>query len=262
MSSLRQAILEHFYDEDPFAAGPEPGFDVDVQGWGSTHAVFPVALEMLRPQVVLEFGTWKGLSAAYMAQTAKRLGLDTTVVCIDTFLGSPELCLSPNKHPTNRDWYNSLRMRRGFPQLYFTFLNNMIALGVADQIVPIPNTTENALEMFRRIGLRSKVIYIDAAHEYGPVLRDAQECWALLNEPGVLIFDDYLTAPGVTEAVNAFARAAGVPVFGQPGKAILARGFDGALLWNAVLRTQAAAAEAAAAQTSAPAEAAETEDAR
>jgi predicted O-methyltransferase YrrM len=35
------------------------------------------------------------------------------------------------------------------------------------------------------------IIYIDGSHEYKDVLNDANNCWKLLNDDGIMIFDDY-----------------------------------------------------------------------
>ena len=58
------------------------------------------------------------------------------------------------------------------PQLYYTFLANVIRSGVADVITPFPTTSENAAVTFNQLGIKFDLIYIDAAHEYEPAKRD------------------------------------------------------------------------------------------
>src|SRR5205085_1801349 len=110
-----------------------------MQGWGSTDLVFQQVIGLLRPAVIVEVGTWKGASAIHMGQVARGFGLPTQIVCVDTWLGSPEHFLA-----LHEGWRESLRIRNGYPQLYFTFLTNVIQHGLTDTIIPLPATSENA----------------------------------------------------------------------------------------------------------------------
>jgi hypothetical protein len=140
------------------------------------------------------------------------------IVCVDTWLGSPEhvLALQPG-------WRESLRLRNGYPQLYFTFLTNVIQQGVADMIVPLPATSENAATILAHKGIRPQLVYIDATHEYFAVKRDLQLYWQLLTDNGVLLGDDYAAWPGVTQAANEFAKERNLLLAGRPGKFLLAK---------------------------------------
>lgn len=216
MSDSPRPLWSEFYDSDPFEGFPLQDHPQDTQGWGSTHPIFEFMLSRLQPELVVEVGTWKGASALHMARIIKRDGLQTQILCIDTWLGAPE-------HILRREYFASLRMEHGYPRLFHTFMSNVLREGSERVITPLPQTSENGAELLRRRALRADLIYIDAAHEYGPVLRDLHAYWPLLTERGVLCGDDYPKAPGVVRAAHEFAEANGLEVIAGGGKFVLSR---------------------------------------
>lgn len=228
----REELLAHFYSRDPFDGFTYPDDDVDYQGLSPDHPVFESALSYLRPSVIIEIGTWKGKSAITMAEILKQLGVDGLVICVDTWLGSPEHCMSPEKHPTQPEHYASLRHRNGFPRLYDTFMANVARKGMQNFIIPLPNTSDNAFEMFRRINLTADFVYIDAAHEYECVLRDMNNSWEILRSGGILVLDDYIKWSGVTRAIDDFAAKVASPVYGEYGKAAIGKDVDAGIVWE------------------------------
>jgi hypothetical protein len=74
--------------------------------------------------------------------------------------------------------------------------------------VPLPQTSENAAVILKRLGLRPGLVHVDAAHGYELVRRDAAVWWDLLLPGGILIGDDF-PWPGVRRAVEEFAAEAG-----------------------------------------------------
>lgn len=211
--------LSLLYDENPYA-----GFDVDahpddLQGWNSYANVFRDVIEQVRPRRIIEVGVWKGTASIHMAKIARELGLRCEIVCVDTWLGSPEHVLA------DRDGarYKSLRLHHGYPQLFYTFLANVIRNEVADYVVPLALTSESAAVVLKRLDLRADVIHVDAAHQYEPALRDFKAYWRLLSERGVLIGDDYLAIPSVTRAADDFAARVERPLCGAFPKFVIAR---------------------------------------
>ncbi len=84
--NIRGRLFQH----DPYTGFDASKYPTDFQGWGSNHQFFEKILAALRPAVIIEVGTWKGGSAIHMAQLSKDLGFPTEIVCVDTWLGSPE----------------------------------------------------------------------------------------------------------------------------------------------------------------------------
>jgi predicted O-methyltransferase YrrM len=212
-------VRDRLFDTSPYANFDAQSYPDDLQGWGSDDPVLTEAVELLRPARVCEVGSWKGRSAIRMAQAAKTLHLNTEIVCVDTWLGSPEHWLREDQES-----YASLRILNGMPHLYYTFLANVVRAGVSDVITPFPMTSENAAEIFAKLGVRFDLIYIDAAHEYGPAKRDIAAYYELLADDGLLIGDDYISWPGVTRAVDEFVAERNLRVIGMQGKVIIPKG--------------------------------------
>jgi SAM-dependent methyltransferase len=216
MSSLRELI----YDKSPYEGFDASLYEPDLQGWGSDHPFLISAIERVRPKRIVEVGTWKGRSAINMAKAVKRLGIDCEIVCVDTWLGSPEHWLKQEP-----GWYESLKIENGFPSLYRTFLTNVVHEGVADIITPFPSTSDNASYIFKKKAIYFDICYIDAAHEYEPVLKDLNNYWGVLKEPGLLIGDDYTHDwPEVMGAAEEFAKQKNLKLIDAGGKYAIPKG--------------------------------------
>jgi hypothetical protein len=191
------------------------GYDVDLTGWMSTNSftsLFSAALDRLHgPRqvrkhhpVIVEVGTWKGLSAATMARMCIDRGLkDARIVCVDTWLGSPEYYTQAGIKRQNMG--ASLKHVNGYPSVYFTFTKNMKKLKLDKAIAPLPLPSAQAYDVLKHHKVRADIVYIDAAHEYEAVLLDIRKYYELLNPGGTMIGDDYhKTWPGVIKAVKEF----------------------------------------------------------
>lgn len=191
---------------------------VDLQGWGSDHPLLAWTIENLKPSLIIEVGSWKGRSAINMAKKIESLNIDCEILCVDTWLGSPEHWLGKE---STQHWYDSLKIINGRPNLYDTFLNNVVAYKCEKYITPFSLTSEAAYFVLRSLSVKSKMIYIDAGHEYESVIKDIEMYWQLLEDGGVMILDDYISWSGVTKAVNEFALKNNLQPFGENGKVVL-----------------------------------------
>ena len=211
-------VSDALFDKSPYEGfDPSPWPD-DLQGWASDHPVLLRAIDAFEPRSILEIGSWKGRSAINMARHVKNRGLASEVVCVDTWLGSSEHWLKEQP-----DWFRSLLIHHGRPQLYNTFLSNVVRAGLQDTITPFPCTSETACIVLGKLNFYFDVCYVDAAHEYAAVKRDLTGAWPLLREPGVMIGDDY-DWKGVRDAVDEFALEKGVFVHQEAEKWVIVRG--------------------------------------
>jgi predicted O-methyltransferase YrrM len=227
MPPARPAASRAVAPADPLTAllhevSPYDGFDAeawpdDVQGWGSESPVFLEVMAAVKPKLIVEVGSWKGASAIHMARLAESLRLDCRILCVDTWLGSAEHALGQRP-----EWRESLQARHGFPQLYYTFLANVVRAGQAARIVPLANTSDNAALILRAKGIVPGLVYVDGAHEEEAVYRDLRAYWNLLAEDGALIGDDF-GWEGVRRAAERFAA--------EIGRALDVRG-DKFVLWK------------------------------
>jgi predicted O-methyltransferase YrrM len=212
-------IRDILFEKSPYEGFDPLHYSKDMQGWGSDVPALVQAIQIVRPSRICEVGSWKGRSAINMARAIKSLDLPTEIVCVDTWLGSPEHWLKQEEF-----WYESLRIMNGMPHLYYTFLANVARSGVADVITPFPMTSENAARVFAKLKAKFDIVYIDAAHEYEAVKRDINAYYDLIEDDGLLIGDDYLVWEGVTRAADDFASERDLHLAGVHGKFIIPKG--------------------------------------
>ena len=203
LSRLRESA---FKDTGPGA--------VDVHGWvnqGFDECLKIVAAHLsqgCRDAVILEVGTWKGASAVRIAEALKQRGVLKWLVCVDTWLGSPEFYTWGMDDPTRG---LSLMTVAGFPTVFQTFARNVTWHGHDDVIAPFPMSSVQAAEVLAYYGVKAHAVYIDASSEYDAVLADLRAYKPLLHDGGVMWGDDW-DMPGVRVAVEEFARAQGLDI--------------------------------------------------
>lgn len=168
---------------------------MEIAGWNGNNPIFRDLIEKYKPTTIVEVGSWQGQSAINMAKICKELGLNTTIYCIDTWLGALEFYTQPSKE---RD----LMLEDGYPTVYYKFLDNVRKSGVEDVIKPIPLPSNIGLKYIKHLGIKPDMIYIDASHEYEDVKNDIILAGEL--EPKIIFGDDYTNAvfPGVRQAVD------------------------------------------------------------
>jgi hypothetical protein len=208
------------FPECPYETFEAEKYEGDMQGWSSDHPALKKLVQGLRPELIIEVGSWKGRSAINMAKYAAEVGLATEIICVDTWLGSPEHWL--NKEDPN--FYQSLKIQNGTPTFYYTFLKNVVDNKLQDVITPFRVPSETAYFILRRLNIRAKLIYIDAGHEYESVLNDLNMYTRLLTDDGVICGDDYIMWESVTRAVNEFAvKNPGFTLIGEKHKFVLGK---------------------------------------
>lgn len=193
--------------------------------------LFDHLLALIRPLVLVEVGSWMGHSANYFASKSRDMGLETTVIAVDTFLGSIE-------HWTDPTYREQLAREYGRPTTYYRFLGNLRESGNADRILPMCLDSRSASRVLRHYGVHADMIYIDAGHDYEDVLEDLRSWYPLLSPNGVIFGDDAPHGP-VTRAVEAYADTQDLDVlFDDKRRWVLSTpGFLGAMVPFAVERT-------------------------
>ena len=188
----------------------------DLQGWNSKHPVFVELIKRTKPDVIIDVGVWKGGSTISLAEILHNHGIAGTVVAVDTFLGSLEHCNPNSPH------YSLVPREYGQPILYEQFMTNVVRRNLQSYIVPLPQTSQTAALLLKQLGVRAKLIHIDAAHKYEAVLQDARAYWSLLSPGGYLIGDDYGPSwPGVIRGACQFAKEVGLDLDIQSPKWII-----------------------------------------
>ncbi len=140
-------------------------------------------------RLVVELGSWLGLSGRFILQAAP----NAVLVCVDHWLGSAEHRQGGACDPAAK-----------LPTLYATFLRNMWPW--KERVIPLRANTLAGLAQLHALQLQPDLIYVDASHEYPDVLADLETARALFPQ-AQLVGDDF--APpwvGVIQAVREVAQ--------------------------------------------------------
>ena len=177
--------------------------DTEASGAFRTSPLFDDVMEIFSPSVVVEFGSWQGASALAWVLASRRRGLDCKVVCIDTWLGSPEHWADALP---DSEWSRSnLHVRFGEPQIFDKFCAEVHARDAAQEISPLRATTECATIYLNEAGLKADCVYVDADHSFNGALSDLRRARLILSENGILAADDWnQSRVRLAVCVNAF----------------------------------------------------------
>jgi hypothetical protein len=195
------SLLALLHKRDPYDGFDFAALPLDAHGWGSESPAFREIILAQKPNLIVEVGTWKGGSALQMAGILEETRLPGTILCIDTWLGALEFWTDLD----DPDRYKSLRLKHGYPSVYYQFLANVCHRGMQRRIVPFPQTSAIGALWLRYFGLLGNLIYIDGSHEEDDVYQDLADYWEVLAPGGTIFGDDY-TWDGVRIAVERFAR--------------------------------------------------------
>lgn len=125
------------------------------------------------PLRILEIGSWEGRSAVFFLNFFER----ATIVCIDTFGGSPE----------EYSVYQHLGAQLAGIEARFD--RNLAPFG--PRVEKIKSRSQPALEGLAVKGRRFDLAYIDGGHRRDDVMADSAGVWRLLAPGGIVIWDDY-----------------------------------------------------------------------
>lgn len=190
-------ILPALHALNPYAGFNAHDYPLDLQGWNGDAPIFDLLIGQIRPQLIIEVGSWKGQSAITMGRSLLRHGLRASILCIDTWLGAIEFWT--DQHDPTR--YISLRHKHGYPTVYYQFLANVVHCGLQDVIIPFPQTSAIAARWLAQQGIRAEMIYIDGSHDEPDVRADLDNYWPLLADGGYLFGDD-INWPSVRLALD------------------------------------------------------------
>ena len=177
---------------------------VDGQSMFADEFVFEWLIRTVKPRDLIEIGSWKGHSANFMIDQCRKYGLESRIVCVDTFLGGPEHWLLPGMLET-------LYRENGRPTILERFLGNTVDRGNAGRVFPLTADSFCAAQIFSTLQFKADLIFVDGAHNPEAVRSDIMYYAPLLSETGVMFGDDYQFAP-LAETVHQCARELGVQV--------------------------------------------------
>ncbi len=166
---------------------PKPHAYKAIEGYFPLEAeqLFAALVPTLRSRAVwVELGVMRGRSLCYVAELCSMHNkLDTKVIGVDTFMGSPEL---PEMYRTNMEQVCRDSLERA---------------DVLDNVTLVKSDSADAAANFQDCTV--DVVYVDAAHDYESVKRDITAWWPKLRPDGVICGDDHGPVfPGVVKAVE------------------------------------------------------------
>jgi len=170
---------------------------IDLQGWNSDSEIFYNLVNEIKPNTIVEVGTWKGRSAARWLEATASAGLETKLYCVDSWLGGIDHYIAE----TNR-----LLDSAGSPRIYHQFIKNFIDSKHSNRIYPIQQTSVNGARILSHYKIKADIIYIDAGHEYEDVIDDLKYYWPVLEKNGKMFGDDFYNFSGVSKAVEEFSK--------------------------------------------------------
>ena len=184
---------------------PYAGFPVDSWSgtWfgdpGAMRQIFKDSLDMVKPKIVLEVGSFVAESTIFMADHIKSRAWDCVIVMIDTWRGGVDHWLRANE---------KIQFHFGAVDLYYKCIANVIQRGHQDIILPLTLDSLNAARLLKAMDIRPDYLYLDASHEEGDVGRDMEAYWDLLPSGGGMLIDDISGHfPGVVADWHRFEKA-------------------------------------------------------
>jgi SAM-dependent methyltransferase len=166
-------MIEHFYK--------------DIQGHFDFEGPYADAVSRAKDGgVLVEVGTWRGCSLAFLAVQAHNSGKQLQVIGVDMFEDSADTHMANN--PENGQFPTLAEVSAHFIQLPQVRLIKALSWVAAGQ--------------FARESV--DFIWLDACHDYASVKRDIDAWWPVLKPGGVFGGHDYdlWNYPGVVAAVH------------------------------------------------------------
>src|SRR5262245_22125841 len=131
-----------------------------------------------RPVKIVEIGSFEGRSAVFFLKYLPQ----SSIVCIDTFAGTPE----------EGDVYKVI-LKDQMPDAEARYERNVAPF--AGRVEKIKTRSAAVLPRLIAEKRRFDLAYIDGGHRYEDVMEDSTAIWQMLTPGGTIIWDDYEWAP-------------------------------------------------------------------
>ncbi len=150
---------------------------------------------------MLEIGSFEGKSTVWFLENVL-INNKSTITCVD-----PWTSYSQDTNSFNS--YNKIENEWDFTNHIKTFIYNIYQSGCPEKVIINKGFSHKILPKLINDGEKYDIIFIDGNHTSPFVLSDCVMSWYLLNDNGIIIFDDYLwgdinstTAPKI--AIDSF----------------------------------------------------------
>jgi predicted O-methyltransferase YrrM len=156
----------------------KPDFKPNTSKWfGHFHEqVFANVLQSKPNGIYMELGTWTGAgSTRFVSKSFPSM----TVICVDTFAGSPEHLRDPQQKAIAANLWAIFCVNRWEER---------------ERIFPVKKPSVAGMRLVAEHGISPDFIYIDAAHDMDSVFADLETALTLF--PKAVIFGDDFVKPG------------------------------------------------------------------
>ncbi len=161
---------------------------------------------------ILEVGSFEGCSATWILDTLMNHS-ESRMTVIDTFEGGME-------HQNTAEY--------DMPSIEDRFWSNVSKCEHVRKLRVMKARSEDALIDLKREGAGFDLIYIDASHVAIDFLHDAVLCWRMLNQGGILVFDDVVWKGYLEDCYNPRVAIESFAVCAKPELEVLVNGMQ---LW-------------------------------
>ena len=155
-----------------------------IEGWFDFDDIYELALRRCSARKsarFVEVGAFKGRSTCYMAERLAESGLDVSFDVVDTFAGDDDV---------------------GYADLWPDFAANLERAGLLSRLSAHRRPSVEAARDFPDQSL--DFAFIDARHTYEATCEDLAAWWPKVRPGGLIAGHEYVHAPGVRAAVDAF----------------------------------------------------------
>ena len=151
------------------------------EDWFSSEDLEKFLPKYTEEKSILEIGSFEGKSTIWFLENILS-NEKSTITCIDPW----------TTYSQNTDSFNSLEDEWDFTNNEKTFIYNIEQSGFSDKVIVNKGFSYKILPKLINDNNKYDIIFIDGNHTSPFVLTDCVMCWYLLEDNGIMIFDDYL----------------------------------------------------------------------
>ncbi len=151
--------------------------------------LFYFAYTQTEPGRIVEIGSFKGQSTAWMATALKLSGQQDKIAAVDPHINTRDTEEVPAYQEESS---------------YDAFINNMTRMGVSELVEPIKATSSDAVKNWDE---QIRLLFVDGSHRYEDVLLDLQLWVPLVRNGGIICMHDTKASgpfPGVRRAMQEY----------------------------------------------------------
>jgi|688.fasta_scaffold461640_2 hypothetical protein len=165
------------------------------------------------PLIIIELGSFNGLTACTMAKIAKENNISCKIICIDIWEYSREFWLKILND--NNDFLNNTPVinNSSYSQIYNIFINNVVFQNHTDMIIPIFTPPNLVIELLNSTNIIPDIIFINCELNNDLLKNNINQYWNILNSNhGELLGNNYIIDNNTFIEVNKLANSSNLTI--------------------------------------------------